>query len=132
MSKGPDPTTRRSPAQGGREVHVRLSAEEYARLKATADGYGMTVPAYVRDMVLGGRERDDVPAGVVEVVEGPAPPCLTCWHATTRGGRNDCRRRGYDADAWRYLCHSGALVSDDGLPTDRTLTCPGWAAKETT
>lgn len=143
MSKGPDPTTRRSPAQGGREVHVRLSAEEYARLKATADGYGMTVPAYVRGMVLGARHRDLLPAVMAEVeaVDRPLPmaeavepteaPCRTCRYATTRAGRHTCRMV-FDRGVWHYLVYSGALTSTDGLPTNRTMRCPGWAAKETT
>lgn len=237
MSKGPDPTTRRSPAQGGRELRARVSAEEYARVQAAADGYGMTVPAYVRGMVLGARYRDLLPAVMAatepvelfrplpmsaltrfggrrhggscgcggtleqtrhenvampgwtldcatcgasydqdgnhwcpacetwpkrwvggtdadprptcencgadqpgwpvrplvmaEAVESTEAPCLTCRNSVIRGGRYACRMTT-DADVWRYLCHSGALASDDGLPTDRTLTCPGWAAKETT
>jgi hypothetical protein len=132
VSRGTKPTTRRSPTQGGRELRARVSAEEYRQVQAAAEAEGVTVPAYVRAVVLGWRERDYVPAVMVEAVEGPAPPCLTCWHATTRGLRHDCRRGRYDADVWRYLCHSGALVSDDGLPTDRTLKCPGWLPREPT
>lgn len=174
MPRGPDPTTRRSPTQGGRELRARVSAEEYARVQAAADGYGMTVPAYVRGMVLGARHRDLLPAVMAEVepevLERPLPmaesvlrtdldhliatlntphrevratldldeyvvpveptdaPCLTCRRATTRAGRHTCRMV-FDHGVWHYRVYSGALASDDGLPTDRTLTCPGWAAK---
>ena len=145
MPRGPDPTTRRSPTQGGRELRARVSAEEYARVQAAAEAERMTVPAYVRAAVLGGRERDLLPAVMaatepvelgrplvmVGAVEGPAAPCLTCRYATTRADRNACRMV-FDSGVWHYRVYSGALVSDDGLPTDRDMRCPGWAAKETT
>ena len=131
MPRGPDPTTRRSPTQGGRELRARVSGEEYARVQAAAEAERMTVPAYVRGVVLGRRELDDVPAVVAEAVEGPAAPCLTCRYATTRADRNACRMV-FDSGVWHYRVYSGALVSDDGLPTDRDMRCPGWAAKETT
>lgn len=62
MSRGVKPTTRRSPTQGGRELRARVSAEEYARVQAAAEAERMTVPAYVRRLVLGGRYRDLLPA----------------------------------------------------------------------
>lgn len=236
MSRGVKPTTRRSPTQGGREVHVRLSAEEYARLKATAEAEGVTVPAYVRGMVLGGRYRDHLPAvmaatepvelfrplpmsaltrfggrrpggscgcgGTLEQTrhENVAMPgwtldCATCgasydqdgnhwcpacetWPKRWVGGtdadpRPTCENCGADQPGWPvrplpmaeaveerscftcandwsagrppfhycrydpvedaldYMAESGAETSPDGLPTDRTVRCPGWAAKET-
>ena len=178
MSRGTKPTTRRSPTQGGRELRARVSAEEYARVQAAADGYGMTVPAYVRGMVLGARHRDLLPAVMAatepEVLERPLPmaesvlrtdldhliatlntphrevratldldeyvvpvepteaPCLTCRHyAADFTGRHRCTYV-FDVAVWRYRCNSGAQTSHDGLPTNRTMRCPGWAAKETT
>lgn len=143
MPRGPDPTTRRSPTQGGRELRARVSAEEYARVQAAAEAERMTVPAYVRGVVLGGRYRDILPAvmAAVEAVELHRPlvmadavgerSCFTCRYATTRADRNACRMV-FDSGVWHYRVYSGALVSDDGLPTDRAMRCPGWVAKETT
>jgi hypothetical protein len=58
--------------------------------------------------------------------------CFTCandWSA----GRPPFHYCRYDPveDALDYMAESGAETSPDGLPTDRTVRCPGWAAKET-
>lgn len=145
MSRGARPTTRRSPALGGRELRARVSAGEYRQVQAAAEAEGMTVPAYIRAAALSGRYRAllstvmaevgpvelERPLPMVGAVDAPAAPCLTCRNSVIRGGRYACLI-AIDADMWRYLRHSGALVSNDGLPTDRAMRCPGWAAKETT
>ena len=144
MPRGVKPTTRRSPTQGGKELRARVSAEEYARVKAAADADGLTVPAHVRRMALGGRYRDvllgvmaaaepvelERPLVVAEVAERS---CFTCRYdyCDTARAFHFCR---YDPieDALDYMADSGAETSPDGLPTDRAMRCPGWAAKETT
>jgi hypothetical protein len=42
MSRGSQPTTHRSPCTGGRDVHLRLSAAEYAACVAKAEAAGYT------------------------------------------------------------------------------------------
>ena len=51
--RGPTPTTRRSPGQGGREIRARVSREEFAAIRERAEAAGLSVPAYVLWCVLG-------------------------------------------------------------------------------
>lgn len=48
------PTTKRSPAHGGREVGARLSAEEHAAATREAARAGISLSAWVRRLVLAG------------------------------------------------------------------------------
>lgn len=52
MTRGPTPTTRRSPGQGGREIRARVSREEFAAIRERAEAAGLSVPAYVLWCVL--------------------------------------------------------------------------------
>lgn len=145
MPRGPDPTTRRSPTQGGRELRARVSGEEYARVQAAAEAERMTVPAYVRGMVLGARHRNLLPAVMAEVepvqLDRPLPmaeaveerSCFTCAHDRVHHvGIHACCAMGTARGIYAYTVESGCHSTPDGMPTDRTLKCPGWAAKETT
>ena len=72
----------------------------------------------------------------------PAEPversCFTCMHDYTSGsGLHRCRAPGATDLArgravYDYCVASGAGTSPDGMPTDRSIPCPGWSAKVTT
>lgn len=52
MKRGPKPTTRRSPGQGGRECRTWLSAEEYEALLRAAGQQGLSPSAWARGVML--------------------------------------------------------------------------------
>lgn len=145
MSRGAKPTTRRSPALGGRELRARVSAGEYRQVQAAAEAEGMTVPAYVRTAALSGRYRALLSTVMAEVepveLERPLPvaevveerSCFTCKYDHHRPGlaAHWCSAdSGTDPRFGLYMVKSGALGTDDLMPTNRTVRCPGWAAKE--
>lgn len=111
-------------ARGGKGATSEEAAAKWNR-RASYAAHLPAVMAATEPEVL---ER---PLPMAGAVEPPAAPCLTCRYVTTRAGRHACRMV-FDSGVWHYRVYSGALVSDDGLPTDRTMRCPGWAAKETT
>lgn len=50
--RGPAPTNGRSPGQGGKEIRARVSLEEFAAIRARAEAAGLSVPAYVLQVVM--------------------------------------------------------------------------------
>lgn len=112
-------------ARGGKGASEAEAAEKW-NCRAS---YAAHMPA-----VMAATEPEELarPLVMAEPVEATEAPCRTCRHyMADRTGRHRCVRV-YDADVWRYQCHSGALTSITGLPTDLRMTCPGWAPKEPT
>lgn len=83
------------------------------------------------------RERDEVRGRLTGgATEGAERSCFTCHYngADNACGQPDYVRgdtRGLGLDVANYGDESGAADAIDLMPTDRTIRCPGWAAKET-
>lgn len=57
--------------------------------------------------------------------------CFTCRFCPSDPGGDICEPHRADVEGVDpYVTRSGCSTSPDGMPTNRTLACPGWAAKE--
>lgn len=73
----------------------------------------------------------DRPVVMAEVVEERS--CFTCRHDRVHHvGIHACRAMGTARGIYAYTVESGCHGTPDGMPTNRTLKCPGWAPKEPT
>lgn len=68
--------------------------------------------------------------------QAPSPKversCFTCRFCPERPFSTVCEphKRGQDGVSNYVDKDSGIAWGDDGMPTNRTIDCPGWAAKE--
>lgn len=59
--------------------------------------------------------------------------CFTCKFCPAHPSDDICEPDRNDSpEIGRYLSESGCYDAPDGMPTNRSLSCPGWAAKVTT
>lgn len=103
-------------------------------LRAGTDG-GPEVAKFLTDYPTGSASFAKLRALAADEVEPVVErSCFTCRHNfETNDGRADCRP-GQDGDEHvsAYVVASGALDAHDGMPTDRSIPCPGHAPKVTT
>lgn len=108
--------------------HVRVEAADLAIIDRARGR--RTRSEYVGSAAVDRATRD-----IINAPSMPTPKversCFTCRFCPKNPFSSTCDpHKCGDDDVDRYIDASGVGDSDDGMPTNRTVDCPGWAAKE--
>ena len=98
--------------------HFRANREEIRALDTLATRLGVCRSAAIRWAVA-----NAVPPG-----NGEERSCFTCGWADYKVCRHPAS--DIDGDIDQYALNAGCAKNNGGMPTDRTIQCPGWKAKE--